>query len=87
MENKQKFDILDDEESKIVDMIENNQFIANEETTQFWQQAVKDTIKKKSVHLKLQERDVQKIRTIAYKKGIPYQTLIGSIIHQYAQNA
>jgi predicted DNA binding CopG/RHH family protein len=48
---------------------------------------VKETTKRKSIHLKIQERDIQKIRTIAYKKGIPYQTLIGSIIHQYAQGA
>jgi predicted DNA binding CopG/RHH family protein len=90
MINNEKFDILDDDESKIVQMIENNEFIAAEnieDRTSFWQNAVKETTKRKSIHLKIQERDIQKIRTIAYKKGIPYQTLIGSIIHQYAQGA
>jgi len=43
-------------------------------------------MKIKSIHLKLQERDVQKIRAITYEQGIPYQTLIGSIINQYAKN-
>lgn len=84
MENK--FDALNEEEQLIANMIANDEFITNDTDENFWKNAVRETTKRKSVHLKLQEKDVQKIRTIAYKKGIPYQTLIGSIIHQYAQS-
>jgi predicted DNA binding CopG/RHH family protein len=88
--NKMKFDVLNKEEADIVKAVENEEFSAVgdiEDRADYWQAAVKETIKRKSIHLKLQERDVQKIRAIAYEQGIPYQTLIGSIIHQYAKNA
>jgi predicted DNA binding CopG/RHH family protein len=88
--NKLKLDELDNYETKIVQSVENGEFSPiedSEERIDYWQAAVKETIKRKSIHLKLQERDIQKIRAIAYEKGIPYQTLIGSIIHQYAKNS
>ena len=84
-----KFDSLNEEESSIVNAAANGEFSSVgdvKDRVDYWQAAVKETIKRKSIHLKLQERDVQKIRAIAYEQGIPYQTLIGSIIHQYAKN-
>jgi predicted DNA binding CopG/RHH family protein len=33
----------------------------------------------------LLEDDLQRIKTEAIKEGIPYQTLIGSILHKYVQ--
>jgi len=88
--NKLKFDALDSYESDIVQSVENGEFFSEDnldKRVDYWQAAVKETTKRKSIHLKLQERDIQKIRSIAYEKGIPYQTLIGSIIHQYAKNS
>lgn len=87
--NKIKFDTLDKEETDIVEAAIAGEFsligdVADR--TIYWQSALKETVKRKSIHLKLQERDLQKIRAIAYEKGIPYQTLIGSIIHQYAKS-
>ncbi|HOQ78744.1 MAG TPA: hypothetical protein PKX34_00570 [Candidatus Absconditabacterales bacterium] len=38
---------------------------------------------KKLYSLRLNEEDVNKVKEIAKVKGIPYQTLISSIIHQY----
>ena len=81
---------FDKAEKDIVQAVENKEFspVGNaKDRIDYWQASVKETIKRKSVHLKLQERDVQKIRAIAYEKGMPYQTLIGSIIHQYAKNS
>ena len=89
-DNKMKFDSLNKEELSVVEAVENGEFSPVgdiQDRVDYWQSAVKETIKRKSIHLKLQERDVQKIRAIAYEQGIPYQTLIGSIIHQYAKNA
>ncbi len=90
MENDNlEFDALSQEETSIVDAAQQGGFSAIGDTkdrAKYWKSAVKETIKRKSIHLKLQERDIQKIRAIAYEKGIPYQTLIGSIIHQYAKN-
>lgn len=88
--NKIKFDTLDKEEAAIVEAIVGGEFSSAgdpDNRVVYWQSALKETMKRKSIHLKLQERDVQKIRAIAYEQGIPYQTLIDSIIHQYAKNA
>jgi predicted DNA binding CopG/RHH family protein len=42
--------------------------------------------KRKSINLRLPEHDLQRIKTEAIKKGIPYQTLISSILHKYVQS-
>lgn len=36
------------------------------------------------VNLRLNSDDVEKIREKAEREGIPYQTLIGSVLHKYA---
>ncbi len=41
--------------------------------------------KRKSINLRLLENDLQRIKTEAIKEGIPYQTLISSILHKYVQ--
>lgn len=37
----------------------------------------------KNVNLRLSERDLSRLKVKAMEEGIPYQTLIGSIIHKY----
>ena len=44
----------------------------------------KQKTKRKTYSFRLIENDMIKIKSIADIQGIPYQTLIGSIIHQYA---
>jgi predicted DNA binding CopG/RHH family protein len=47
-------------------------------------QIAKNTLKKnKSITIRLAERDIQKVKAKALEEGIPYQTLITSIIHKY----
>jgi predicted DNA binding CopG/RHH family protein len=36
------------------------------------------------VNLRLNPEDVEKIREKAEREGVPYQTLIGSVLHKYA---
>ncbi len=38
----------------------------------------------KNINIRLSERDLQKLKAHALKKGIPYQTLVSSVLHQYA---
>jgi predicted DNA binding CopG/RHH family protein len=49
-----------------------------------WQAAAARMSKKKAVTVRLQEQDIQRIKAIAHRKGVPYQTLVSSVIHQYA---
>ena len=41
---------------------------------------------KKIINIRLLNRDVEKIKAIALKEGIPYQVLIRSVIHKYVEN-
>lgn len=40
---------------------------------------------RKQITTRLPARDLSRLRAIAMAKGIPYQTLIASIIHQYVE--
>lgn len=47
-------------------------------------QIARNTLKKnKSITIRLAERDLQKIKAKAAEEGLPYQTLITSVIHKY----
>ena len=41
---------------------------------------------RKAIHIKPLEADIIKIKSKALSKGIPYQTLINSILHQFAND-
>jgi predicted DNA binding CopG/RHH family protein len=44
----------------------------------------KATLKKdKRVNIRISERDLESIQKIAVEEGIPYQTLISSLLHKY----
>ena len=43
------------------------------------------TPRKKQITTRLPVHDLARLRVIAIQKGIPYQTLISSIIHQYVE--
>lgn len=42
--------------------------------------------KKRVITLRLNDRDLNQIQSIAVSEGIPYQTLISSILHKYINN-
>jgi len=41
-------------------------------------------INSKNINIRISENDLQSIKLLAAREGMPYQTLIGSIIHKYA---
>lgn len=86
--NTKKFDYTSDELA-LLDYVEkqNPTSIANvaEEVRRYRKIFKENSTARKAVSLRLLERDLCKIRTKALVLGIPYQTLIGSIIHQYAK--
>lgn len=40
---------------------------------------------KKQISARLSERDLTRLKARALEKGIPYQTLLSSIVHQYVE--
>jgi predicted DNA binding CopG/RHH family protein len=49
-----------------------------------WQKDLGPSGDKKPVTLRLQERDITRLKGLAARKGLPYQTLISSVLHQFA---
>ena len=47
---------------------------------------LKHVRKNKSISLRIQNHDLNKLKEKAESEGIPYQTLIGSILHKYITN-
>lgn len=47
--------------------------------------AAQQTLKKnKNINIRISENDLEAIKLRAAREGMPYQTLIGSLIHKYA---
>ncbi len=57
----------------------------NEEKSQTVQMA-KDTLsKRRSITLRIPEQDLYRLKIKSIQKGIPYQTLIVSLLHEYSK--
>jgi predicted DNA binding CopG/RHH family protein len=54
------------------------------ETAAKWQAITRDTSERKPLTLRIQSGDISRIKAIALRKGLPYQTLVASVLHQYA---
>jgi predicted DNA binding CopG/RHH family protein len=79
---------LDEEEIEILQDLESGRYKqTSKETTEAFKATIKANIeKRKPIHIKPLEADILKIKTKALSKGIPYQTLINSILHQFAND-
>ena len=51
---------------------------------QDWKDVLGNTLKRRAITLRLQERDIRRLKTQARELGLPYQTYISSILHQQA---
>jgi predicted DNA binding CopG/RHH family protein len=78
---------LDKFENKIESSLENNDWkqIKNyKDERKKFQQIAKMTLKKdKRINIRISEKDLEEIQRKAVIEGLPYQTLISSIIHKY----
>ncbi len=89
---KSAFEPLDKYEEELIKAIENDELVEvpnQEEEIKKLQQAARYTLaklkKEKRVTIRVDKNDLQKIQTRAVEKGIPYQTIIASLLHQYAE--
>jgi predicted DNA binding CopG/RHH family protein len=52
-----------------------------------YQESARATLRKdKRVNIRMTERDLVRIQKKALEEGLPYQTLISSILHKYINN-
>lgn len=84
---KRAFIPLDQEEKELMESIENDEWTRvkdfNKEKEKAQAAARNTLIKNKRINLRLTEKDYYEIQIRAVQEGIPYQTLIASIIHKY----
>ena len=78
---------MDKYEKELLESIENDEWIPVKNFKKSKEQAIsaaRNTLKKnKRINLRLTEKDYKEIQIKAVEEGIPYQTLISSIVHKY----
>jgi predicted DNA binding CopG/RHH family protein len=77
---------LDNEEKEILESYENNEWISvsNPSDLAKYKVAAKKTFKKdKRVNIRISELDLELIQERALIEGLPYQTLMSSVLHKY----
>jgi predicted DNA binding CopG/RHH family protein len=85
--SKKVFDPIDNEERDLMESIELDEWRPVKNFKQEKEKAMtaaRNTLKKdKRINLRLTQKDYHQIQIKAIEEGIPYQTLISSIIHKY----
>ena len=82
-------EIYNKEELELVKNVENGNYNPlpkkdfDKEKNRFQEMAA-NTLKRKSINIRVFESDIDKIKAIALGEGIPYQTFITSVIHKVA---
>ncbi|PIQ68765.1 MAG: hypothetical protein COV91_02335 [Candidatus Taylorbacteria bacterium CG11_big_fil_rev_8_21_14_0_20_46_11] len=78
---------LDKEEQELLDAIEASDFKSvpnvKKEITRYVSYARADSKRTKNINIRLSERTLYKLKVKAAEKGLPYQTLVASLLHQY----
>lgn len=78
--NKDEKNILTDYEAGKLKRVKG----LEKEKIRYRQSAIYTLRKSKNINIRLQERDLRRIKALAAEKGLPYQTFISSLLHQYS---
>ena len=78
----------DAEERDLIESSERGEWVSVgniDEQRAFWKQAAKGALdgKRQRISISIPERDLARLKTRAAEEGMPYQTLINSILHKY----
>ena len=78
---------LDEKEKELLDSFEKGEWKSRSNLSDRKEELknyARATIKKdKRVNIRISERDLKELQRIALREGLPYQTLISSILHKY----
>ena len=85
--SKKAFKPIDQEEKDLMESIERDEWQSVKNIDQERKKAIaaaRNTLKKdKRINLRLSQKDYHQIQVKAIEEGIPYQTLISSLVHKY----
>ena len=78
---------LTQEEQKLLNSVERGEWKRipdfNEETARYRESARAMLRKEKRVNIRMTERDLVRFQKTAVREGLPYQTLLSSVLHKY----
>ncbi len=77
---------LNKEEKEILESYENDEWVSvlNPSDIEKYKAAAKNTFKKdKRVNIRMTEMDLELLQERALIEGLPYQTLMSSVLHKY----
>jgi predicted DNA binding CopG/RHH family protein len=77
---------LDKDERDLARSLENEEWVSDltkKERKQYEEHARYSLNKQKRINIRMNERDLRRIRAKAIEEGIPYQSLITMLIHKY----
>ena len=80
---------LDQEERELLESFERDEWrpiSGQEEELERYREYARATFKKdKRVNIRMSGKDLDALKTRALEQGIPYQTLMASVLHKYAE--
>ena len=75
---------LDSEEKEMLLNLDEFKSVLNPNKRKKYQMIARNTLRKsKSISIRLTEKDLLNLKSKAIRIGIPYQTLVTSLIHRY----
>lgn len=75
---------LDPEEQEILDAFNRGEWISKGENLDKYKEAAKQTFAKSHrINFRVSEKDFRGIQVKDRKEGMPYQTLVSSVIHKF----
>ena len=75
---------LDPEEKEILNTFNRGEWVSKEEDLDKYKEAAKQTFAKTHrINFRVSEKDFRDIRIHAREEGLPYQTLVSSVLHKY----
>ena len=75
---------LDSEETDILDSYNRGEWISMGENLDKYKEAAKQTFAKSHrINFRVSEKDFRSIQVKARSEGLPYQTLVSSVVHKY----
>jgi predicted DNA binding CopG/RHH family protein len=77
---------LDDEEQALEEALERGEFeetMTREQAQRNWSEVLSNTVRKSQVTFRVNDSVIDKLKIRAMQEGMPYQTLVNSILHKY----
>ena len=74
---------LDSEEQDILEAYNSGRLQGDPVSSGMVAAAAQTLRKNKNINIRIPENDLESLKILAAREGMPYQTLIGSILHKY----